>query len=301
MVKLATLLSPISFETIQEAISKSFSLKQKDRRQLREDDYKAFLAKHTVKFERELIKLFNSQEEKMLPFDISAFSRDYWDKKFREEYAIYATPAYAENGERVWKELLASLKDQPKSFKKEETVPDFEIGTSFDVDQTDVENFIEEASYEFADSVNGYTEEKIKAILKQSADEGWPVAETTEAIRKFFKGSRARAEMIAQTEMARAAVNGAIASYEQSGVVVGKEWVTAGDERVCPYCSVMDARYEGLSDDFFSQGQTLEGSDGNQLSFGYSDIKGPPLHPRCRCDILPIIKEQYSTYFSSMR
>ena len=299
MVKLATLLSPSSLEAIKTQVFKPFVLKQTNRRQLREDDYKAFLAKHTVRFQRELIELFNSQEEEMLSSDAGKFNRDYWDNKFREEYAIYAKPAYAENGERVWNELLAALKDQPKSFKKEETPPDFEIGTSFDVDQTDVNKFIEEASYEFSDSVNDYTEERLKAILKESAEKGWSVEETADAIEKFFKGSRARAEMIAQTEMARAAVNGAIASYEQSGVVVGKEWVTAGDEQVCPYCSAMDARYETLQGNYYNRGQSLE-ADGGTLTFGYSSVPGPPLHPRCRCDILPVINEQYSSYFDSM-
>lgn len=81
---------------------------------------------------------------------------------------------------------------------------------------------------------------------------------------------RDRAELIAATETTRAAAEGQMLGYRNSGVVEQVEWRTTVDERVCPICGPMDSRRAPLSD------PQIEGV-------------GIPAHPRCRCWWVPVI------------
>jgi len=48
-----------------------------------------------------------------------------------------------------------------------------------------------------------------------------------------------------------------------------REWITAGDDRLCPICESMDGQVRGLAEPF-------ETPDGEE-------VMGPPAHPMCRC------------------
>jgi 8-oxo-dGTP pyrophosphatase MutT (NUDIX family) len=78
-----------------------------------------------------------------------------------------------------------------------------------------------------------------------------------------------RADMIAVTEMGRAATDAAQRKFVSTGVTF-KEWVTADDGRVCPECMLAQDEGPVPLDSLFSNG-----------------LMGPPAHPRCRCDLIP--------------
>lgn len=109
-----------------------------------------------------------------------------------------------------------------------------------------------------------------------------------------------RADLIAQTESTRAHTFASIEAWGQSGVVTGKEWFCARDERACKYCLAMDGTVIGLKEDFFDKGdiQAVDGKDrtGEPKKFtqhlDYDDTIGSQLHPRCRCVLLPITIDQ---------
>ena len=81
-----------------------------------------------------------------------------------------------------------------------------------------------------------------------------------------------RADMIATTEVTRAATEGERALVEllrAEGLGFRDIWETAADELVCPICEPLD-------------GQEREGSGYVHPDTGQS-YDGPPAHPRCRC------------------
>jgi len=81
-----------------------------------------------------------------------------------------------------------------------------------------------------------------------------------------------RAELIASTEITRAAVEGELALVRElgkEGVELTAFWITERDERVCPICSPLD----GLA----------ESPEGGFAPGGGMGIPSPPAHPRCRC------------------
>lgn len=88
------------------------------------------------------------------------------------------------------------------------------------------------------------------------------IAQFAESLEPLF--GPVRAEMIAVTETTRAAVRGQAALVDElnkTGIVMEPFFVTSEDETVCPICSPLN-------------GKRVDESD------------FPPLHPRCRCDIV---------------
>ena len=81
--------------------------------------------------------------------------------------------------------------------------------------------------------------------------------------------TRTRAIVIARTEVIAAHAEGQLDSYERLGiqeVQVQAEWMTAGDNRVCPECETLE-------------GATLTVTEARGLI---------PRHPQCRCAWVPV-------------
>jgi len=75
-----------------------------------------------------------------------------------------------------------------------------------------------------------------------------------------------RAEMIAVTEVTRAAAQGELAvanELKKEGIQMRKVWQTNNDELVCPICGPLHNKEEGI--------------------WRQQAPDGPPAHPRCRC------------------
>jgi hypothetical protein len=69
--------------------------------------------------------------------------------------------------------------------------------------------------------------------------------------------------------MAAADIRGNLIGWQESGIVSGKQWLLSAD--ACEDCAAYDGVVVDLDDDF-----------------GEGD---PPLHPNCRCDVLPVLGE----------
>lgn len=128
-------------------------------------------------------------------------------------------------------------------------------------------------------------------LLRTALTEGFQAGESTFELRGRVEevmgnASTYRADMIARTEVARAQGFADIEAWTQSGVVSGKEFFTARDEKVCFFCNEMDGVVIGLNENFFDRGDALE-VDGKVLDFGYDDVDTACLHPNCRCTLLP--------------
>ena len=99
-----------------------------------------------------------------------------------------------------------------------------------------------------------------------------------------------RADLIVRTETIRAWNWGSQIWRQESGVVEKKQRYTALDERVCEFCWPMNWKIIWLNENFFNQGNVLIGADGHEMKLDYSNTPYPPLHPNCRCVILPVVE-----------
>jgi SPP1 gp7 family putative phage head morphogenesis protein len=117
--------------------------------------------------------------------------------------------------------------------------------------------------------INGET---IYQAQKRIAGElGIDIGRKTDAAKASNSANFFRTQMIARTEIIRSSNLGAMALYEANkDVLSGWTWVTAHDDRTCPECAPLD---------------------GEHFDFG-DKREQPPLHPNCRCSLVPDIKDK---------
>ncbi|MDI9934699.1 phage minor head protein [Rhodococcus sp. IEGM 1351] len=161
----------------------------------------------------------------------------------------------------------------------------------FTVFNQSVQDYMRERSTKIAKDVNDETEKQLRATLSQGIQAG----ETTFELRARIEGvfgfaATTRADRIARTESTRATSFADIEGWDQSGVVEGKEWYTALDERTCPWCRDLHGRVVPLKTNYFNKGDVME-VDGKTMTVSYDDMPGCPAHVNCRCVLLPVLIE----------
>jgi hypothetical protein len=120
------------------------------------------------------------------------------------------------------------------------------------------------------------TRDAIRELVQEAIDEGWSndtLAERLDLSEAF--GSH-RSEMIARTETAKADVQGNLEGYKTMGVEQ-KESILSDlhdDADTCDCPDNADAGPIPIDDEFPS------GDD------------GPPYHPNCECDVLPVLDDE---------
>jgi HK97 family phage portal protein len=169
----------------------------------------------------------------------------------------------------------------------------------FDVTNPEVQRFVDNYNVRLANGINQYTEVAARDLLGNGLEKGETIPDLVERVQDWAgkegdvtRGTGARAENIARTESARAYVKGEQEAWKQSGVVERKQWMLAADG--CEFCQAAAAAHEGksiaLSQAFFAKGTVLQGTDGGMMKLDYEAVDGPPLHPQCRCDLIPILE-----------
>jgi SPP1 gp7 family putative phage head morphogenesis protein len=134
--------------------------------------------------------------------------------------------------------------------------------------------YAEERSATLVKDLEESTRDMLRATLAQAMEEGWSNEDLSSELEDNYAFGEDRADCIARTETAYADVQGNLEGYKASGVVAGKEWIIAQDE-ICDDCVELDGVVVGLDEQFPN-----DGGD------------GPPLHPNCRCDVLPVLTEE---------
>lgn len=133
------------------------------------------------------------------------------------------------------------------------------------------------ASSHAADLVTGIrdtTRSDLRELIVSALEDGASSTSLADSIEDLFGFSQARAQMISRTELAFAHVQGNLAGYRESGLVEGKRWLVSQDN-VCELCEALDGQVVGIDEDFDSEGEAVD---------------APPLHPNCRCDVLPVLE-----------
>lgn len=138
----------------------------------------------------------------------------------------------------------------------------------------DVTRTVQRNVAKFTQSMLDTDREALSNLITDGLDEGLSVPEIRGSITaKFDDISKVQSQRITRTEVMRASNMGNLDAFKQSGVVEAKQWLTAGATDEC-------AAYEGLT-------ETLDSgfySSDNEFQDG-----DPPLHPNCRCVLIPVI------------
>ncbi len=154
-----------------------------------------------------------------------------------------------------------------------------------------IAEYISKEVAKFAKSVNKNIRKSIVKQLKDGLLEGENITDIGKRISgvySLYQGTKSL--QIARTEVMRATNFSSVDAYKQAGFQA-KQWLTAADERTCEFCNPLDGTRIKINDNFFDKGAEFTGERGGVMPLGYSDTPFPPLHPSCRCTIIPVISK----------
>lgn len=137
------------------------------------------------------------------------------------------------------------------------------------------------------------TARRMTRLYNKALEDGWTPDElSTALVNSGIVQTEARATLLARTGTVWAMNEGAEQRYKREGVAV-KEWVTTEDDLACPFCKAVDGVKVRIDDDFVPEGTDFTIGKGRRKKTLSSsmpfDISHPPLHPHCRCTIVPVI------------
>ena len=167
-----------------------------------------------------------------------------------------------------------------------------------------VQEFLDNYVFTFAENINLTTEELLRGAMKAGMEEGLGMLGIASKIEGLYgTWDKWRSLLIARTETIRASNYAANEAYRQSGVVDGKEWLVTKDDRTCWACWPMQGKIVDLDKNFFNQGDSVTFGDGDSkitMKLDYEDVGAPPLHPNCRCVLVPWFAEEIKSLSESI-
>ena len=169
-----------------------------------------------------------------------------------------------------------------------------EVGVemAFDVFNPRVASFAESYAQQFASEATRASLLRVRTVIARGLENGDSPFTIADEIAKDYAFSPERATVVARTESARAFVEGERLGWQESNVVQGKQWLLAAG--ACPFCDATaqrgTAKVYNLDEPFWKMGDTIT-TAGGSFSVRYGDVQGAPLHPNCRCDIIPVLIE----------
>ncbi len=201
---------------------------------------------------------------------LAGLNLDEWADDLPDEMSPYLAVVAVDSGEQAMtaldiddKKLMSLLRERATDWAKDRAAE--LVGMKYNADGELVEN--PNAVWRIDDA----TRDMIRDTTTQALDEGWTTTDLADALQDSYAFSDARAETIARTELARADIEGNTIGWKASGLVSGKQWLAAPD--CCDDCQDYDGDIAALDDSF---------EDG-------ADV---PLHPNCRCAILPVLNDE---------
>lgn len=153
----------------------------------------------------------------------------------------------------------------------------------------DLQSFIKKQIRMFAKSMIETEQETLTGIIADGLKRGLSVPKIENNIRAAFPDiKRIQSRRITRTEVLKTSNHASVVAWQESGLVVAKQWLTARDDRVDPLCAELNGKIINLDRKFFKRGDTFE-SGGRSITLDYASVPEPPLHVNCRCDVLPIL------------
>lgn len=170
----------------------------------------------------------------------------------------------------------------------------YDLGIGFDVQNPEVQSWLNSYVPKFSNNLEQVSHTKLRRELLAGLDAGESIPELTKRVNSIFDNwDIARAERIARSETILASNKGAIFSYQQSGIVTSKIWTTFFDLRTCAWCEEMDGQTISVEETWFDtkDNDSFTNAEGNTMKLDYRNIGEPPLHPACRCTVIPVVDE----------
>jgi len=240
---------------------------------------------------RQANEVFDKIEKYPNDTDKWKFDKKKWIGEFADIEATFLVKLYKQEGQKAIDEAL-KLARKKKSIKAE--IP---ISIAFDLFNPLVKAELLRQTTRFPAGLIDTTEEIIRNNIATGLELGESIDKIADRIMEKLgnEANKNRAEKISRSETIYGSNAGAELGYIQSGVVEGKQWLTAIDERTCDFCLDMNDKTELL-------GSSFDISD-IDLNFDYSDgqMPYPPLHSNCYSEDTEIYTNKGWKYFKDLK
>ena len=263
--------SKINFKSIVES-----NIPRSEKRMIKRwENKQVTYRKYEAKLKEWLLKIFNKEEK--------AIMKEFEEKKWfnpsnkalklkleRRFYALY----------------YLYLKDTVEEIVKSEgsrAMNELEIERAFNYNEKTAKK-VKEMLTILAKDVDSVTDSNLLNAIWEAVDQGLPPNEVKEVLEEVFSDLKTyRLNRIIRSESIRYWTFAEQEAREQSWIVKYKQRWTAIDERVCDSCWALHWKKIPLKENFFDKWDKF-----NWLKLDYEDVIGSPLHPNCRCDMIPI-------------
>lgn len=247
-----------------------------------------FYGKYVDKLKEIQIDIFNKQRKEVFDnlnsqksFDLSKDKESPYSVKLLDKSKVYLD---VNTQKKLAIELyMPTLK---KLFKDsgDATFKLIDVNMSMDVDRKKITKLLEYGIRKVSKSATDTTNAKIESELAIGIGNDEGPADIAQRINNIFDDAiGTRADVIATTETARYNTNASEQAFADSGVVVSKEWIAEPD--ACDECSSLNGVQMAIGTVFLEKGEEI-----NDVAFDYMDTQNPPLHPNCKCDIIPVFE-----------
>lgn len=216
------------------------------------------------------LKIFNKQEEDVL----KEIEKEFWTKSKNKSLNMIKAFKWLLN-KKYYTLYYIMLKDEVKALITKEwnrALDEIWSEETYKEKDQKLQKKIREIIREMAKIIDSTTDEKLNEVV-WLAVEGWiELPEVKELIWNIFNDLKDyRLERILRTEIIRYWSFAEQTAWEQSWLVKYKQWWTAVDERVCSSCWKLHWKKIPLTSKF------------------NGDYLWSPLHPNCRCDMIPLM------------
>ena len=257
--KKAEVKAPIHNKLTDEVVN-AFAEKQVSRVKVVEQHFEDKLKQYIGNIEKGFLDHLDSEistEKKLKNFHVKGFFEDQTDSLINQAQFDF-TPLL---------ESLATLQGQDAL--KLINLKDVYIPFKY-------RDVIRENVAKFATSLIDTDKDHLTLLVNNGIEAGQSITEIRSAITEDFGDySKMQAERITRTEVMRVSNEASVDAWKQSGVVEGKQWLIYGAIDEC-------AEYDG---DIV----TLDGNFYDASEFASGE---PPLHPNCKCVLLPVLVEE---------
>jgi HK97 family phage portal protein len=150
---------------------------------------------------------------------------------------------------------------------------------------TEMRNTITAQIKEIAGVYNTDTIKALEKTIGEGVTNGESLNKLSKRVEQTYSDARGyRAERIAKTESGRASNLAAQQTYFENGYSE-TQWFT--NPGACDFCQTMAATTKEIGKPYLGVGDVLTTDTGAQMAIDYTDISTPPLHPNCKCSIVP--------------
>lgn len=155
---------------------------------------------------------------------------------------------------------------------------------AFDITDPRAAEYLRNKPQNFAEKINETTWTRLQEKLAEAADQGLPFDDILALVDEAKGGRVSNRWGIARTEINGGLNGGAFMGYQQSGIVIGKDWLDAGDQHVRQ--THTDVASVSLEMPFMVGGETLM-HPGDQLNGATAKEVA-----ECRCSMKPKLRKK---------